>query len=83
MADCIVIDAQGAVVFTGQPATECSGYVLVSAAEHGLYAFIEQALAVPDPEIIMGWFSGCVGTVLLFYMAAYYVSRITGMFNRD
>lgn len=81
MSECVQVAPDGTLVFTGQPVSECSGYVLVSGAEHALYAFVQQMLETPSPEVLLGWFSGCVGLVLSAYFAAYGVGRIVGMFN--
>jgi len=83
MSECIVINPDGTVEFTRQPVEECTGYVLVSGAEHSFYALVQQLIEIPEPEVVMGWFSGACGTVLLFYFAAYGVGRIVSIFDRD
>lgn len=50
MALCVTLTAEGTLIPTGQPVTECAGYVLVSASEHGVYEVVQQALAMPSPE---------------------------------
>lgn len=81
MSVCVQITPEGTLVPTGQPVSECAGYVMVSSAEHGVYALVQQAFGMPQPEVIAGWFMGTLGTVLLFYMASFYVGQIVAMFN--
>lgn len=83
MSECIVIQPDGTVAFTGQPVSECSGFVLVSSAEHGVYALVQEAFDFPEPEVIGGWFVGAFGSVMLFYMAAYFVGRIVAVFDTN
>lgn len=81
MSICVQINPDGTLTPTGQPVSECAGYVLVSSAEHGVYALVQEAFGMPEPAVIAGWFSGSVGTVLLFYMASYYVGQVVAMFR--
>lgn len=81
MSECVVLRVDGTLEITGHPVSECPGYVLVSSAEHGVYALVQEAFGMPAPEVIGSWFVGSFGAVMLFYMAAYYVGRIVAMFN--
>lgn len=83
MGVCVVLQPDGTLLPTGQPASECAGYVLVTGSEHGVYALVQQALGMPEPEVVGGWFVGSFGAVMLFYMSAYFVGRIVSMFDTD
>lgn len=83
MSACVVVNPDGTLAFTGHPVSECPGYVLVSSAEHGVYAVVQEAFGMPEKEVIASWFVGSYGVVMLFYMAAYFVGRIVAMFNHD
>ena len=83
MSVCVVVNPDGTLTPTGQPVSECTGYVLVSGSEHGVYALVQEAFGFPEPEVIGGWFVGAFGAVMLFYMASYYVGRVISVFDRD
>lgn len=83
MSACVIVQADGTLAFTGQPVSECAGYVLVSSAEHGVYALVQEAFGFPQPEVIASWFMGAFSAVMTFYMAAYFVGRIVAVFDTD
>lgn len=74
MALCVALQADGTLLPTGQPVAECTGYVLVSSSEYGVYEAVQQALQMPDKEVALGWFAGCLTLVVSLYL----VSRLAG-----
>lgn len=64
MSECVVVNADGTVAFTGQPVAECSGYVLVSAAEHAQMSFLSSLFQWPEPGIAATWLVGAFGFVM-------------------
>ena len=81
MALCVVLQPDGTLVPTGQPADACTGYVLVSSAEHSFYALVHEAFAVPTPEQAAGWFAGSCGVVIVWFVAARIAGTVASMFN--
>lgn len=82
MSLCVALQADGTLVPTGQAVTECTGYVLVSAAEHGIYEVVQQALAMPTPEDAMKWFTACCGAVVVWFVVGRMAGSVATMFNR-
>lgn len=83
MALCIALTDAGTLVPTGQPVSECAGYVLVSASEHGIYEVVQQALAMPSPEEAMKWFTACCGGVIVWFVAGRIAGSVAAMFNNN
>lgn len=81
MALCVTLTAQGTLVPTGDAITECAGYVLVSASEHGVYQVVQQALAMPTPEEALKWFTACCGAVIVWFVAGRLAGSVAAMFN--
>ena len=81
MAECVVLNVDGTLTPTGQTVGECTGYVLVSGSEYGVYSVVQQAFAIPDPSQAMEWFVGPFGLVMVFYVAARCVGAVLSMFN--
>lgn len=81
MAQCVVLNADGTLTPTGEPVAECTGYVLVSGSEYGVYQAVQSAFATPTPEQATGWFFGAWGTVMVVYIAARCVGAVLSMFN--
>lgn len=81
MALCVALQPDGTLVPTGQPVAECTGYVLVSASEHSVYALVNQAFAVPTPTQAAGWFVGSCGAVIVWFVVARIAGSVAGMFN--
>lgn len=82
MALCVTLTTQGTLVPTGDPITECAGYVLVSAAEHGVYQVVQQALSAPTPEDALKWFTACSGAVISWFIFGRVAGSVAGIFNR-
>lgn len=81
MALCVALTADGLLVPTGQPVESCTGYVLVSGAEHSFYALAYQAFAAPEPEVAASWFVGSFGAVLFIYVVARMAGGVASMFK--
>lgn len=81
MALCVALQPDGTLAPTGQPVTECTGYVLVSGTEHSVYALVNQVFAVPTPEQAAGWFVGAAGAVLFWFVVARITGTVASFFN--
>lgn len=81
MAECVTLNADGTLTPTGQPVSECTGYVLVSGSEYGVYQVVQDALGAPTPEQAMGWFFGAWGAVMVFFIASRAVGSVVSMFK--
>lgn len=81
MAECVTLNADGTLSPTGQTVDQCTGYVLVTGSEYGVYQVVQTSLAVPTPDEASGWFIGAWGLVMVFYIAARCVGAVLSMFN--
>jgi len=81
MAQCVTLNADGTLTPTGQTVGECTGYVLVSGSEYGVYQVVQDAFSAPTPEQASGWFFGAWGSVMVMYIAARLVGAVVSMFN--
>ncbi|MBT2119551.1 hypothetical protein KK141_19450 [Dyella sp. LX-66] len=81
MALCVTLNQDGTLTPTGQPVGECTGYVLVSGSEYGVYQVVQDALGTPTPEQAMGWFFGAWGAVMVFYIASRAAGAVIAMFK--
>ena len=81
MALCVALTADGTLAPTGQPVEACTGYVLVTGSEHSFYALAYQAFAAPTPEQAGGWFVGCFGAVVMFYVVARMAGGVLAVFK--
>lgn len=81
MAQCVILNPDGTLTPTGQPVAECTGYVLVSGSEYGVYQTVQDAFARPTPEQAAGWFFGAWGAVMVAYIAARCVGAVLSMFK--
>lgn len=81
MALCVTLNSDGTLTPTGQPVSECTGYVMVSGSEYGVYQSIDTAFAAPTPEVASGWFFGCWGAVMVSFIAARCVGSVLSMFK--
>lgn len=82
MALCVALQPDGTLLPTGQPVTECAGYVLVSASEHGVYAVVQQAFSMPTPEEALLWSTTCCGAVLLWFVVGRIAGSVATIFDR-
>ncbi|MCC8619755.1 hypothetical protein [Xanthomonas vesicatoria] len=81
MAMCVVLQADGTLVPTGQAVGECSGYVLVSGSEYSVYALVQEAFATPTPEQALAWSTGCCGAVIVWFIAGRIAGSVASMFK--
>jgi hypothetical protein len=81
MAQCVTLNADGTLTPTGQTVAECTGYVLVSGSEYGVYQVVQDAFTVPTADQATGWFFGAWGAVMVMYIAARCVGAVVSMFN--
>lgn len=82
MALCVTLSQDGTLAPTGQAVSECSGYVMVSGSEYGVYQVVQDVLSTPTPEQVAGWFAGPFVLVLTLHLAARYVGSIATFFDR-
>lgn len=76
MGLCVVLQADGTLVPTGQPVSECAGYVMPSAAEHAQASILVDLFKWPEPEVAAAWFTGVFGLVLTFHVVGYVVGAV-------
>lgn len=81
MALCVSINSAGNLVPTGEPVAQCTGYVMVSGSEYGIYQTVQTALGNPTQAEALGWFFGCWGLVITCFLAARIVGSVLSMFN--
>jgi len=83
MAVCVVLAADGTLHPTGQPAAECGGYVLASAAENAQATVLQEIFKWPQPEVAAAFFSAAFGLVLALNVAGYVVGAVVKMVSTD
>lgn len=76
MAVCVQLATDGTLVPTGQPAAECSGYVLLTGAEHATLSFLQQLFQWPEPEVAATWLVGAFAFPLVCNTAGYLVGAV-------
>ncbi|GAE48707.1 hypothetical protein [Xanthomonas arboricola] len=81
MATCVVLQADGTLMPTGQSVGECSGYVLVSGSEYSVYALVQEAFAMPSKEDAIEWSTGCCVVVIVWFVLGRMAGSVAGMFN--
>lgn len=81
MAQCVTLNADGTLTPTGQTVDQCTGYVLVSGSEYGVYSAVQQALAFPDASTAMQFFFAAWGVVVVSYISARWVGAVVNMFR--
>jgi hypothetical protein len=81
MALCVQIQPDGTLVPTGDDATTCPAYVLLSGSEYSFANAMGQALEIPDVTTALGWFTGPFCFVVIVYMAARSSGAIINMFR--
>ncbi|HEY8329022.1 MAG TPA: hypothetical protein VIO59_11330 [Rhodanobacter sp.] len=81
MAQCVTLNADGTLTPTGQTVGECTGYVLVSGSEYGVYQVVQDAFAAPTSDQALGWFFGAWGLVMVMYLGARCVGAVVSMFD--
>lgn len=81
MAVCVTLNSDGTLSPTNQTVDQCTGYVMLSGSEYGVYQVVQDALGAPTPDQAAGWFFGAWGAVMVMYMAGKFVGAILSMFN--
>lgn len=81
MALCVALNSDGTLSQTGQPVSECTGYVMVSSSEYGVYQAVQDAFAVPTPEQASAWFAASWGCVVVMFIVARLVGSVVSMFD--
>lgn len=76
MSACVVLNADGTLTPTGQPAAECAGYVLVSSTEHGQMNFLGELFANPGQEVLNSVLVAAFGFVLVCNVAGSIVGSV-------
>lgn len=81
MAICITLNADGTFTPTGEAVESCSGYVIVSGSEYGLYQAVNDAFAQPTSQVAESWFFGAWGAVMVMFIAGRCVGAVLSMFK--
>lgn len=82
MGICVAITEAGTLVATGQPVTECTGYVLLSGAEANTLTLFAQAFEVPDKEVLHSWAVGPFMLIVGLYVAARITGTVASFFSK-
>lgn len=78
---CVVLDPSGALVSQGQFTGECTGYVLMTAADYAGAMTVGQLFAAPSPVTFAGAFMAAFGAVLGCAVVAHAVGSVAGFFD--
>jgi hypothetical protein len=82
MALCVLIDSAGSLVPTSQPVDQCTGYVMVSGSEYGVYSVLHEALKPPaDIAQLSQWFTAPMAAIVFCYIIARVAGTVAGMFK--
>ncbi len=82
MALCVALNSDGTLSQTGQPVEECTGYVMVSGSEYGVYQMVQDAFAVPTAEQASTWFVASWGCVVAMFIVSRAVGSVVAMFKK-
>jgi len=82
MGLCVAIADNGTLVPTGQPVTECTGYVLLSGAEANTLTLFAQAFEVPNKEVLATWAVGPFMLIAGLYVAARIAGTVASFFHK-
>ncbi|MCD0244520.1 hypothetical protein JWH11_00995 [Xanthomonas melonis] len=83
MSTCVALTAEGTLQPTGQPVTECSGYVLVSAAENAQTQILIDIFKWPTPEVATSYLTGALTLVLVLNAVGYCVGAVVKMLSTE
>lgn len=83
MATCVALHPDGTLHPTGQAASECSGHVLLSGAEHASLSFLQQLFEWPTAEVAATWLVGAFGFVIVCNVAGYLTGAVVKMVSTD
>lgn len=81
MALCVTLNSDGTLTATGQAVSECTGYVMVSSSEYGVYQAVQDAFAVPTPDQASAWFVAAWGAVVVMFIVSRWVGSVVAMFK--
>ena len=81
MATCVTLNADGTLTPTGQPVSECSGYVLQSGSEAATTNLVEQLVTLPTAEQVAQVWGVCFFLPLICYVLGHFVGVIVNMFR--
>ncbi|MDD0945850.1 hypothetical protein, partial [Xylella fastidiosa] len=70
MALCVSLKADGTLVVIGQSVSDCTGYILVSGSEYGVYQLVQRAFEVPDMKTVIQTSTAVAFTVIGWYVVA-------------
>jgi len=82
VAQCVTLNSDGTLTPTGQAVSECTGYVMVSGSEYGVYQALQTALAMPSADEASTFFIGTLGLVMFFFLVSRQVGAVAGFFSR-
>lgn len=82
MALCVQLNTDGTITPTGQPISECTGYVMVSGSEYGVYQLMQDVLATPTHEEMAAFSSLGFFGVLALYMVGRMWGSVANFFDR-
>lgn len=83
MSECVVLNADGTLSPTGQPVSECAGYVLVDATQHAQLSFLADLFKWPEADIAASWIVGAFGFVLVCNVAGSMVGSVVKAVSSD
>ncbi|KQH72875.1 hypothetical protein XfCFBP8356_009445 [Xylella fastidiosa subsp. sandyi] len=81
MALCVSLKADGTLVATGQGVSDCTGYVLVSGSEYGVYQLVQRVFEVPDMKTVIQTSTAVAFTVIGWYVAARIIGTVATFFD--
>ena len=81
MALCVPLNPDGTLTPTGQPAAECTGYMLITPGEQAWTAMLADVFAYPDPAEALLLAVQAFGGVLTFYVLGYICGAIGRYFD--
>ncbi|HHW4679735.1 MAG TPA: hypothetical protein ACQGQH_09995 [Xylella sp.] len=81
MALCVSLNTDGTLVATGQSVSECTGYVLVSGSEYGVYQLVEAVFDVPEMTSVMETSTGIMFLVVAWYVVARMIGSVATFFD--
>lgn len=83
MGLCVAITENGTLIPTGQPVTECAGYVLLSSAEASHVTLIAQAFEAPNKEDLATWVAMPFTLIVTLYVAARLAGNVAAFFSKN
>lgn len=81
MAECVTLNTDGTLTPTGQTVGQCTGFVLVSGSEYGVYQMVQDVFCIPQVSDVTGWFCGAWGCVVFFYVMSRCVGAVARVFR--